>query len=1087
MALAYSGVTQLGLFSQQYPPPLLPKPGKDNVRLRKLLKRTAKKKASAQAAQSTTPFRSSLSPVNEASPDLEHSDHSTPPRTPETPSNLYGVQQPPRFTVRPLYQHVASPYPQRAAYGRAARFSPQTAAFPSYSYSQHVTSVSSYSAAAHLSGVSPALGPVVQPTVPNIPLSAYFVPEIMVSPAEVKLPASNTFAETQAGLRPAVAVVTHQPKPTSPGLTAYSTAESQALIRPLTVLTPFVKSRSPRPTFKATQRSRSPRPMFDVPQIRMYTASTSYYESSKTPPVYDTAELTAIGSTIPQNKIQTEMKHDLTPISEVRRGTTQTLQPSFLGTDPQRKTPTSEINTVITPTLEIRRVTPTSEIKSATTTSEIKRATTTSEIKRAAPTSEIKRATPTSEIKKAAPTSEIKRATPTSEIKKAAPTSEIKRATTTSEIKRATPTSEIKRATPTSEIGVAPTFEFQTSRTLTGRPKTPAYHVGRATTPVFEISKPNPLLFAVSPVPVEPERSTTPQMASAMSKSMMTIEPKPIETILNGDILSDLTPAAQPIQQSITRSKSEPVLTTEKNQTALAGSQRPKTPTSEPTTSAVTSYSYQRPKTPTYEASRLMTTSPGFKRPKTPTGISPVAFQRPKTPTQVTHKSAYRGLTPAEYAAYGGIKTYSPAFGITGSKTLTEEEVKVTKEEPADHKTLSQEPSVKAPSITEVSKVKDLDEPHLTEEKVFTTASIPLIVVSQASDTLGTMLTPETSMVSSQATKEQEETVIQQTPETKPPKADVKSQEKVITQVKEDIKPKTKTSETKDSPAKGGDQGPLKAVRKLLGRDKVQTAEKKAVSEAKGDVSEQKVKPVRAITSKAQSPKPSLAAPALPAKAPAATSIESDEKGKDKTAKTAVKSALEKKEGDESLLPAEPLLKVMQKPKGMKSKLSGWSRLKKHMVVEQEEPKFPETVSQKETTGQDQNKVKECEEKANDEPDTQDTNQTTDAPKATKMWDAVLFQMFATKENIMHQIELNKNEDEKTQETKDELKEIPSFAYRLPVLLFSPKFDAKRLKEAASRPVTKISTVFEMGLIGRKVKDEEPKDFNRVARGFTAP
>ncbi|XP_062245336.1 mucin-2 [Platichthys flesus] len=1041
MAVAYNAVTHPGLLSQQYPPPLLPKPGKDNIRLRKLLKRTAKKKASIQAVQSTTPFRSSLSPVNEASPDLEHSDHSTPPRTPETPSNLYGVQLAPRFTVRPLYQHVASPYPQRAAYGRAARFSPPTVAFPSYS--QHVTSVFSYSSSAHLSGVSPALGPVVQPAVPNISVSPYFVPEKTVSPAEVKLTASTTFAETQAGLRPAAAAVTLHPKPKSPGLAPYSTAGIQALIRPLTVLTPFVKSRSPRPTFKATEPSRSPKPMFDVPQIRMYTASTSYYESSKTSPVYDTTELTAIGSTIPQIKIPTETIQDLTSISEVRRDTAQTPQPSVLGTDPQRKTPTSEINTVITPTLEI---------------------------KRASPASDIKNATPIPEIKRATQTSGIKRATPTSEIKKN------------------TPASEIKRATPTSEVRVAPTFEFQTSRTLTGRPKTPAYHMGRATTPVFEISKANPLLFAVSPIPVEPERSRTPKLASAVSKSTMNIEPRPTERILNGDIFSDVTPAAKPIQQSITRSKSEPSLIPEKNKTAPAGPETHQTHTSEPTTSAVTSDSCQRPKTPTFEASRLMTTSPGFKRPKTPTGLSSVAFQRPRTPTQGAHKSAYRGLTPAEYTAHGGIKTYSPAFGITGSKTSNEELVKVEKEESAVDKTLSQEPSVKEPSITEVSKVKDtpkdVDEPHLREVHVSTTPSIPIIVVSEASDTLGTMLTLETSTLSSQATIVQEETVIQQTPKTKPPKPDVKSLKKEETQVKKDIKPKTKTPETTGPLPKGGVQDPLKAVRKLLGIDKVQTVEKKAVTEAKGDVSEQKVKPVTAIATEAQSSKPSTAAPALPAKAPATASTESDEKGKDKTV---VKTVLEKKESDETLLPAEPLLKVIQKPKGVKSKLSGWSRLKKHMVVEQEEPRFPENVSQKETTGQDQNKVKECEEKAKDGPDTQHTSQTAEAPKATVMWEAVLFQMFSTKENIMQQIELNKSEKEKTPEKKDEPTEIPSFAYRLPVLLFSPKFDAKRLKEAASRPVTKISTVFEMGLIGRKVKDEEPKDFNRVARGFTVP
>uniref|UniRef100_A0AAQ6IUE8 Proline rich 33 n=1 Tax=Anabas testudineus TaxID=64144 RepID=A0AAQ6IUE8_ANATE len=489
MAVAFSTVSQPGLLGQQYPPPLLPKPGKDNVRLQKLLKRTAKKKTSAQASQSTAPFRSSLSPVNEASPDLEHSDHSTPPQTPEWSFSLYSVRQPPRYTIRPLYQHVASPYPQRAAYGRGARLSPQTVAMPSYPYSQHVTTLSSYSASTHLSEVLVAQGPVAQPVVPKISLPASPVPDMTV-PSAVK----------------------------NPGPTAYPTAGGRTVTRPLTVLAPLVK---------------------------------------------------------PKNT----------------------------------QTKTRDMNTIIIHTPEIKRKTPTPEIKSSTPTSEIKRATPTSEIKRATPTPEIKRrATPTPEIKRAAPISEIKR--------RATPTPEIKRATPTSEIKRATPTPEIKRATPT--------YELQTSRTLVGRPKTPAFHVTRATTPVFEISKPNPLLFAVSPITVEPQRSKT----------------KP-ETILNEDIQSDLTPTAKPIQQSMTKAKSEPDLTREKLQVAAAGSQRPKTPTLEPATQLVTSHGFQRSMTPTYEATRLMTTSPGYKRPKTPSGVSPVAFQRPKTPTQAASKSKH--------------------------------------------------------------------------------------------------------------------------------------------------------------------------------------------------------------------------------------------------------------------------------------------------------------------------------------------------------------------------------------------------------------------------------------------------------------
>ncbi|XP_035498234.1 flocculation protein FLO11 isoform X2 [Scophthalmus maximus] len=1008
MAVAFIAVTQPGLLSQQYPPTLLPKPGKDNVRLQKLLKRTAKKNVSAQAAQSAAPFRSSLSPVNEASPDLEHSDHSTPPRTPETPSNIFGIQQPPRFTVRPLYQHVASPYPQRAAYGRAARFSPQTVAFPSYSYSQHVTTVPSYSPLANLSGVSPVLGPVAQQAIPKISLSPYIVPEVTKPAAELKKPALSTFAENHAGLRPAAAAATPQPKPKSRGLTPYSTAGGQALIRPLTVLTPFIKSKSPRPTFRATEPSKSPKPMFDVPQIRMYTASTSYYETSRTPPVYDTAELTAIGSTIPQNKIPKETKQDLTPVSEVKRNTTQTSKSPFFGTDPQRKTPTSEIKSTTTTTTDVTVVTV---------------VTPTPEMKRATPTSEIKRATPTPDIKRVTPTPEIKRATPTLENKRATPTPEIKRATPTSEIKRATSTPDIKIAVPTPEIRVTSTYEFQTSRTSTGRPRTPAYHVGRSTTPVFEISKANPLLFAVSPITVEPER--TPNMASAMSslpasKNVMTSEPKSTETIVNGDILSEVTPEAKPIQQSLKKSKSEPALGRQNNQTAPAAFHRPKTPTSELTTPAMTFYSYQRPKTPTYEASQLMTTLHGYKRPKTPTGVSPVAFQRPKTPSQVAQKSKspYRGLTPAEYAAYGGIKTFSPAFGISGSKTSTKEGVEVTKEESAECKTQSKELSVKEPSEAEVFKVKetpkDVDKPHLRDKGFPAPPPIPIIVVSQASDTSGSPFTLHTNTVSSQFSVKQEEMVIQESPKTKPPTADLKTLETVGTPVQEDIKPRIKTPETRPPLSKGGDRDPLKAVRKLLGKDKVQTAEQKAGTEAKADLTQQNesVKPVTATTTKAGGSKPSSAAPA---KAPAAQSTVSKDEGKNKAAEPTIKTALQKKEGIESLPAAESLLKVIQKPKGVKSKLSGWSRLKKHMVVEQEEPKFPETGSQTETTGQDQNEEKKAE-KSDDTPATQDKNHTKDAPKATMMWEAVLFQMFSTKENILHQIEINKNEEEKTQE-----------------------------------------------------------------------
>ncbi|KAF7644957.1 hypothetical protein LDENG_00212930 [Lucifuga dentata] len=970
MAVTYSTAIQPGFLAQQYPPPLLPKPGKGNVRLQKLLKRTAKKKATAQVSQSAAPFRSSLSPVNEASADLEHSDHSTPPRT-ESP--LYGVPRHPRFTIRPLYQHVASPYPQRAAYGRGEHFPPQTVVIQSYS-SQHVAMVSAYPALDPSTGISP---------VPKISLPASSsVPEVTTAAAGVKMTAAGTAAETQAGLKPGFP----QQKPTSPA----PMAGSQAVIRPLTVLTPLIKSKSPRPTFRATEPSRSPKPMFDVPKIRMYTASTSYYELSRTPPVYDTTGLTAIGSTVLQSKTPTEINQGLIPASEVKRGPTPTMA---LDSDSQRQTPTREIKRDSTPTGEVTRV-----------------------------------------------------------------------ITPTTEVKRATPMSETKRLTPT--------YETTTSKTLAGRPKTPAYHVSQATTPSFEISRPNPLLFVVSPITVEPERSKTPTMVSAVnsSQSVMSSETKSSSAIPNGDIHSDVTPAEpKTTQESVTKSEpAGPEPTKEKMATVSLGFESPKTPTSEPTMPPVPSFGYQRPKTPTYEASRLMSSATVYPRPKTPSygtsasRKSPIAFQRPKTPTQVAHKSksSYRGLTPAEYVAYGGIQTYSPAFGISTSKT--QEEVQTAKEEPAESKAPSQEVSTKALFGDEVSKVeeapKQIDKTHLRGEEVSTSQTIPDIVVTQAPDTSATTLTPqESSIVSSRVS----ETVIQETPKA----AEVETPEKQIaeTPLQEVPKPKPATSsEAKRPLSKEDGQDPLMAVRKLLGKDKVQAAK----TEAKSDVTEQKesVKPSAADTTK---PESSKLKPVLP-----------DSKGtEDKEKDEKPPSTPENKESDESLPAAEPLLKVLQKPKGAKSKMSGWSRLKKHMVVEPEEPKFPEPGSEKEAAEKDLGHAEKAA--------ALDDNANKDTPKATKMWDAVLFQMFSTKENIMHQIELNKSEEEK-KEQKGEPKEIPSFAHRLPVLLFSPRFDAKKLKEAMSRPATKISTVFEMGLIGRKSKDEEPKDFNRTAKGFTA-
>ncbi|XP_057693009.1 mucin-2 [Corythoichthys intestinalis] len=900
MAVSFGTAIPPGFFPIQYPPPLFPKPGKDNARLQKLLKRNAKKKTSPQVSQSAAAFRSSLSPVNEASPDLERSDHSTPPKTPDVPYAFYSTQQPSRFAARPLYQHVASPYPQRAAFSRAGRFSPQPLAFPTYP--QHSSGVASlYSNSLQLSQAQAVpMVPVqplpLQPMPPEMTQQpSPFVSQPRGPPPELKTQDLIPFPETP---RLAVAPPT-MPKPVSPNPTMYPAIQSQGLTRPLTVLTQIVKPRSPRPTFKATENTpKSPKSMFEVPQIRLYTASTSYYETSRTPPVYDTVALTAIGTTV----------------------TTESNQEANSA---------FEASTVVTPS-------PSITLESKTATTDL-------------------------------------------------------RETTKVEINPAVaPSIEIRRATPTSDMGIkTPTEEMQSPRCLTGRPRTPAK---RAATPVFEISRPNPLLFAVSPVMMEPERSLTPKMRAK------TPDINVLATVLNGDVPVSFPPM-------ITKSRSEPDLTR-------------RTPTAE-LTPAVTSFGYQRPNTPTYVATQLINASPVFKRPRTPTyGTSPysgptAAFQRSKTPTLVgpKSKSSYRGLMPGEYAAYGGIKTHTPTFGISGSQATTIEEAETTQ-----GKSATQELAV--------SEVKEI--PQVQEVSV--TPTIPIITVSQTPQTIAVTQKADAGMVSSTIPEKQPQ--VQETSDMRP----------AILEVRTPILQKTDLPEppvTKQAPP-GPEKDPMKAVRKLLGKQKVLPSKSQDEAKVEEPVKTTTVEKIKADSIQCQD--------------------------KDNNAGT-VPGA---EKNDESP-------KTTKKPKAMKSKLSGWSRLKKHMVVEQEDPSFP----QAQVAGQDQS---------------QEVNADGSAPpKASKMWDAVLFQMFSSKENIMHQIELKKKEEqEKRNEnkgedmSKEETKEIPSFAYRLPILLFSPKFDAKKLKEAASRPLTKFSTVFEMGLIARKAKDDEPKDFNRTARGFSS-
>ncbi|KFU94356.1 hypothetical protein M959_06700, partial [Chaetura pelagica] len=90
------------------PPPTLPKPGKDNLRLQRLLKKAAKKNA-VLASEQAKSFRSSLSPVNEANSDLEHDEGAPPAETPDTTA-APSTSLPTHPSVKPVTHRVPSPF-----------------------------------------------------------------------------------------------------------------------------------------------------------------------------------------------------------------------------------------------------------------------------------------------------------------------------------------------------------------------------------------------------------------------------------------------------------------------------------------------------------------------------------------------------------------------------------------------------------------------------------------------------------------------------------------------------------------------------------------------------------------------------------------------------------------------------------------------------------------------------------------------------------------------------------------------------------------------------------------------------------------
>ncbi|XP_065611238.1 proline-rich protein 33 isoform X2 [Cyrtonyx montezumae] len=148
------------------------------------------------------------------------------------------------------------------------------------------------------------------------------------------------------------------------------------------------------------------------------------------------------------------------------------------------------------------------------------------------------------------------------------------------------------------------------------------------------------------------------------------------------------------------------------------------------------------------------------------------------------------------------------------------------------------------------------------------------------------------------------------------------------------------------------------------------------------------------------------------------------------------------------------------------AKGSGWHRLRKHLIVQPEAPRFPELEAEKQ--GQ---------EEGNKEKDSSLSISQDSRPfksRATKMWDAILYQMT-----------VNKERRQQAEEKKAQKEEGFFLPRRFPIFLHKPRFDARKLRELAAKPMTKITTAFEVGRYGSRTDKEHTKSFNRTASGWS--
>uniref|UniRef100_A0A096LRX9 Proline rich 33 n=1 Tax=Poecilia formosa TaxID=48698 RepID=A0A096LRX9_POEFO len=964
MEVCYTNGLETDL-SQQYPPPLLPKPGKDNARLQKLKKKRAKKKGSL--SQTPIPFRSCLSPVNEASTDLEHSDQCSPPRTPESlyvaDSSVSG------YPFGSFYDHSvpAFPHPQSSLNGQTNSFHP--ASHP-VAISQCSPKISTHS----LTLSTGAANSGIDPTPSHV---------AGLSPAPLPLSVSNTHTqpfipsqrETNTNIKDAFQRQTlTRANIASIGNSALRLMSSEITASKIS-LVDAVKE-----------------PKIEAMPAKIYTSKATFYEISKPHSVQDLTvmNLAPQGASLSEGFSQKASVPSVNADQELSSPWIQSARPSPLAYTPAQ---------ISTPIFETSKPNPlTSTVN---------------------PTFNSFQDLQALVIKKEALRDNS--AIPGWSLgKPSAATEEQKQTDDTNQ-------TFIKQQNMYREVEI---------------PNTRSHHREKMNMHEFPVVRPTVTQF-INP--------NTDQVAESKASSL----PK-VPSFLS--VPNNLSPT--------------PLISVQGSQSPSPG------------------FSTYRP--PVVEARKSLTSL-------LETQMS-LASSKPKS------RSTYYGLTPVEYAAYGGIRT-----GLSHGSAVhpdVDENSDITHTD----KTLEDSGVSKLAQKTILQSTSDAS----TTKASYSEASIPIPKAGEVhtkettKNSLSTQVNPHFSLANTTAENfAPKETGNMSMPITTyptmrqiPPKSPQYVNRSVEVPMHQIIKTTVKENSTNPSPTttnqpKHSPNTPFqnitpnsvlqqheKSVKESILKPETKTSPPNDSSVNEASVSVKAPSPNRGTSPSSQlktglKGKDILKAISTPKETPA---VESFTKSTTSTAS----SATEKKSEVEGTSSSSTEQKPTQKLKGLKGKLSGWTRLKKHMVVEPEEPKFPDPVDNPLVTpiGSDGITDNMMDMPPADQDMNQEVMQNKEGPKALKMWDALLFQMFSTKEKIMHQINSNKKDSDTKKASKDDQAALPSFVNRLPVLLYSPRFNARKLKEAAEKPLNKIAAAFEIGLIKRKSQEEERKDFNRTAKGF---